>query len=52
MGGDTGYTGAVVLEDGTIVMVSYGHFDRSFSEAYAATGNYDVRKDLAYIKQA
>ena len=51
-GGDTGYTGAVVFEDGTIVMVSYGHFDRAFSEAYAAKGNYDVRKDLAYIKQA
>lgn len=51
-GGDTGYAGMVVLEDGTFIMDSYGHFDREFSESYAAEGGYDVRKDLCYIKQA
>lgn len=50
--GDTGYTGAVVLDDGTFVMDSYGHFDREYSENFAAQGNYDVKKDLCYIKQA
>lgn len=50
--GDTGYTGIVVLEDGTFIMDSYGHFDREYSENQAALGNYDVRKDLCYIRQA
>lgn len=50
--GDTGYAGVVVLEDGTFIMDSYGHFDKEFSENAYAEGNYDVRKDLCYIKQA
>ena len=30
--GDTGYTGLVVLPDGTFVMDSYGHWDKEYSE--------------------
>ena len=26
--GDTGYAGILVLDDGTFIMDSYGHFDR------------------------
>ena len=43
--GDTGYAGILVLDDGTFIMDSYGHFDEEFS-------NYNVRTDLCYIKQA
>lgn len=50
--GDTGYAGIVVLDDGTFIMDAYGHFDRAFSELFAAQGSYDVREDLCYIKQA
>ncbi len=46
--GDTGYAGVVVLEDGTFIMNSYGHFDQEFSESW--TGG--VTTDLSYIKQA
>ena len=46
--GDTGYSGVVTLEDGTIVMDSYGHWDRQFSE----TMGYSVTTDLCYIRQA
>lgn len=47
--GDTGYTGLVVLEDGTFIMDSYGHWDKEFSEKW---GWGNVRTDLCYIKQA
>lgn len=46
--GDTGYSGVVTLEDGTIIMDSYGHWDREFSE----TQGYGVTEDLCYIRQA
>lgn len=46
--GDTGYAGVVVLEDGTFIMNSYGHWDKDFSESW--TGG--VTTDLCYIKQA
>lgn len=46
--GDTGYTGMVVLPDGTFVMDSYGHWDQAVSSAH--TG--DIRKDLCWIRQA
>ena len=47
-GGDTGYSGVVVLEDGTFIIDSYGHFDKKFSENHGS----DVRTDLCYIRQA
>lgn len=58
--GDTGYTGLVVLPDGTFVMDSYGHWDREVSEAgfWSSFTNsnqsrgYLVYDDLCYIKQA
>lgn len=50
--GDTGYAGLVVLEDGTFIMDSYGHFDEEFSKNYASGGSYNVKTDLCYIKQA
>lgn len=46
--GDTGYTGLVVLPDGTFVMDSYGHWDKEYSENW--TGG--VTTDLCYIRQA
>ncbi len=46
--GDTGYAGIVVLEDGTFIMDSYGHWDKDFSMSW--TGS--VTNDLCYIKQA
>ncbi|AIE82512.1 LamG-like jellyroll fold domain-containing protein [Actinotignum schaalii] len=53
-GGDTGYTGITVLPDGTFIMHSYGHWDKAFSHSWKGTSGrgYDVRTDLAYIKQA
>lgn len=46
--GDTGYAGIVVLDDGTFIMDSYGHWDEEFSNSW--TGG--VTTDLCYIKQA
>ena len=46
--GDTGYAGIVVLDDGTFIMDSYGHWDKEFSNNW--TGG--VTTDLCYIKQA
>lgn len=46
--GDTGYAGVVVLDDGTFIMDSYGHWDEEFSNNW--TGG--VTTDLCYIKQA
>ncbi|MGJ9532641.1 LamG-like jellyroll fold domain-containing protein [Actinotignum sp. GS-2025b] len=53
-GGDTGYTGITALPDGTFIMHSYGHWDKDFSHSWKGTSGrgYDVRTDLAYIKQA
>ncbi len=48
-GGDTGYTGVVVLDDGTFVMDTYGHWDEDFSKKH---GFGNVTTDLCYIKQA
>ena len=50
--GDTGYAGILVLDDGTFIMHSYGHFDEEFSKNAFESGNYNVRTDLCYIKQA
>lgn len=52
--GDTGYTGMIVLDDGTFVMDSYGHWDEEFSKAWRdpKTDGYNVKTDLSYIKQA
>ena len=52
--GDTGYTGMVVLPDGTFVMDSYGHWDKEFSQSWKGTdgSGYNVKTDLCYIKQA
>ena len=52
--GDTGYTGMVVLPDGTFVMDSYGHWDKAFSQSWKGTdgSGYNVKTDLCYIKQA
>lgn len=47
-GGDTGYAGVTSFSSGELIMVSYGHWDKSFSCHW--TG--DVRTDLCYIKQA
>lgn len=47
--GDTGYAGLVVLEDGTFIMDSYGHWDKEYSEKW---GWGRVTTDLCYIKQA
>ena len=46
--GDTGYAGLVVLEDGTLIMDSYGHWDKE----YSTTQGFGVTADLCYIKQA
>lgn len=45
--GDTGYTGLVVLEDGTIIGDTYGHWDKEFSESW--TGG--TTSDRCYIRQ-
>ena len=52
--GDTGYTGMVVLPDGTFVMDSYGHWDKEFSQSWKGMdgSGYNVKTDLCYIKQA
>ena len=47
--GDTGYAGFVVLEDGTFVMNSYGHWEEDFSKSW---GFGNVTTDLCYIRQA
>lgn len=47
-GGDTGYAGVVVLEDGTFIMDSYGHWDEEFSKNHGS----NVKTDLCYIRQA
>lgn len=49
--GDTGYTGLVVLPDGTFVMDSYGHWDKEYSENWHKNGG-KVTDDLCYIRQA
>lgn len=46
--GDTGYSGVVILEDGTLVMHSYGHWDKKFSSKWKE----GITTDLSYIKQA
>lgn len=46
--GDTGYAGVVVLEDGTFIMDSYGHWDKDFSMSWPG----GVTTDRCYIKQA
>ena len=46
--GDTGYAGLVVLEDGTFIMDSYGHWDKDYSLSWGG----GVTTDLCYIKQA
>ncbi len=51
-GGDTGYAGVVVLEDGTFILDSYGHWDEEFSKSWKDHGSYNVKTDLCYIKQA
>lgn len=52
--GDTGYTGMVVLPDGTFVMDSYGHWNKEFSQSWQGSdgSGYNVKTDLCYIKQA
>ena len=47
--GDTGYAGFVVLDDGTFVMNSYGHWEEEFSKNW---GFGNVTTDLCYIRQA
>lgn len=53
-GGDTGYSGIVTREDGTFIIVSYGHWDKDFSRSWVdpSKGQYNVTTDLSYIKQA
>ena len=46
--GDTGYTGLTVDPNGLFVMDSYGHWDQEESNKE----KQDIRRDLAYIKQA
>ena len=46
--GDTGYAGLVVLEDGTFIMNSYGHWDKDYSLSWGG----GVTTDRCYIKQA
>ncbi len=50
-GGDTGYTGITVLEDGTFIMNSYGHFDEEISKN-SLNHNIGVYDDICYIRQA
>lgn len=49
--GDTGYTGMVALEDGTLVMVSYGHWHEEESTKWKNVPR-GVHLDLVLIKQA
>ena len=52
-GGDTGYAGVVVLDDGTFILDSYGHWDEEFSKSWKdQNGQYNVKTDLSYIRQA
>ena len=44
--GDTGYPGMVVLDDGTFIMHSYGHWDEQ------SLNVSNVRTDLCWIRQA
>lgn len=46
--GDTGYAGIVVQPDGTFILDSYGHWDKSFSQSWSG----GVTTDLCYIRQA
>lgn len=46
--GDTGYAGLLVLDDGTLMMDSYGHFDEEYSKNHGS----NVRTDRCYIKFA
>ncbi|MEE0830853.1 MAG: Ig-like domain-containing protein, partial [Longicatena sp.] len=46
--GDTGYTGMVVLEDGTFILDTYGHWDQQFSLSWGG----GVTTDLCWIRQA
>ena len=46
--GDTGYTGMAVLEDGTFILNTYGHWDKNFSQ----TAGMGVTSDLCWIRQA
>lgn len=39
--GDTGYAGILVLDDGTFIMDSYGHFDEEFSKNAFESSNYN-----------
>ena len=43
--GDTGYTGFVVLSDGTFVMDSYGHWDKEFSQSWQGSdgSGYNIK---------
>lgn len=45
--GDTGYSGLVTLDDGTIIANTYGHWDQEYSENW--TGG--VTTDRCYIRQ-
>lgn len=47
--GDTGYSGLVVLPDGTFIMDTYGHWDKGYSQSLP---NYNVHNDWCWIKQA
>ncbi len=49
--GDCGYPGMVVLEDGTFILHSYGHWDEEFSKSYTDGGVYNVKTDLCWIRQ-
>lgn len=46
--GDTGYAGIVAQEDGTLIMNTYGHWDKQFSQNWEG----GVLTDLCYIIQA
>ena len=46
--GDTGYAGIEILDDQTLVMHAYGHWDEAFSKQW----EHGVTSDLAYIIQA
>ncbi|UUX35289.1 glycoside hydrolase domain-containing protein [Fundicoccus culcitae] len=45
--GDTGYAGFVTQSDGTLILASYGHWDKTVSQAHVN----DTLGDLCYIKQ-
>ncbi|MGO4936184.1 glycoside hydrolase domain-containing protein [Fundicoccus sp. Sow4_H7] len=46
-GGDTGYAGFVTQSDGTLILASYGHWDKHVSQ----NNPNDPLGDLSYIKQ-